>query len=482
MNTQSLAALPQAFQALLAQFSILFREESHRNFITIIVGWILSRGRHSISGALRALGPKLLTSHFSASYAFFSKASWSPDAIGEELFRLLIPHLGSSVQAILDDTLCKKSGPHIWGAGMHHDAVGSTYGRFGATARHVAMAFGHNFVVLALWIPLPWSDRAGVAIPVLFRVYRPKKLTPKRQYWKRTELALDLINIVNEWNLYYETGKRLFVLGDGEYSCKTVLLNLPDGTTFVGSMTMKAALYEKPSPRRKGQRGAGRKKGKRLPSPRELANDTSIPWRTATVHIYGKKVRIKVKAMTCLWYTTRKGRPVRMVVTRDPKGRLSDRAFFSTDPKMAIQTALTLFSHRWRLEVTFHDVKQFLGLEDPQNGWWRRDAGSRRAKKKAGPNPRKDRGRLAVERTAPMLFFTYALVNLWYLEHGRPEEDVARAKIQAPWYTRKRQPSFSDMLGALRWEIVAGQLKADPHTTRVVDKFDGFLGELIRAA
>jgi len=482
LNTQSLAALPQSLQALLSQFAILFRAESYRNFVTVIVGWILARGRHSVSGALRALGPDALGNHFSATYRFFSKAKWSPDALGEELFRLLVPHFGSRVEAIIDDTLCKKSGPHIWGAGMHHDAVGSTYGRFGAAARHVAMAFGHNFVVLAVWIPLPWNLGAGVAFPVLFRLYRSKKLTPQDQYCKRTELARELIGIVHEWNQCYETGKNLVVLGDGEYSSKTVLRHLPEGVEFIGSMTMKAALYERPPARKKGHKGARRKKGRRLPSPRQLAADTSVPWSWATVHIYGAKVRLLVKTLTCLWYTTRKESPVRLVVTRDPSGRLEDRAFFSTDPSMPIQVVLSLFSHRWRLEVTFHDAKQFLGLEDPQNGWWRRESESPRPKKKPGPNAKGDRGSLAAQRTAPMLFFTYSLVNLWYLQHGEPERDVARSRIQAPWYTRKRLPSFADMLGALRWKIVAGQMEADPHLTRVSSKLEGLLGALVRAA
>jgi hypothetical protein len=482
LNTQSLAALPPSFQALLDQFAYLFRPESFRNFVTILVGWVLARGRHTISHALQALGPDALDKHFSSAYAFFSKGSWSLDAVGEELFRLLVPHLGPNLTAIVDDTLCRKSGPHIWGAGMHHDAVGSTYGRFGAAARHVAMAFGHNFVVLAVWVPLPWRQGTGVAIPVLFRLYRQKKRTPESQYRKRTELARELFEILYEWNLYHETGKRLLVLGDGEYSSKTVLLDLPEGVDFVGSLMMKAALFERPPARKKGRKGARRKKGPRLPSPRQLAENDSIPWTWATVRIYGKRVRLKVKSMVCLWYTTRKEKPVRVVVTRDPSGRLEDRAFFTTDPRMPIQTVLMYFSRRWRLEVTFHDAKQFLGLEDPQNGWWRRSAGSRAPRKKAGPNPKGERGRKAAERTVPAIFLTYALVNLWYLDHGRPAEEAERARARAPWYLEKRLPSFADMLGALRWEILDGRIQADPHLICIGQKLESLFGGLVRGA
>ena len=53
-------------------------------------------------------------------------------------------------------------------------------------------------------------------------------------------------------------------------------------------------------------------------------------------------------------------------------------------------------------------------------------------------------------RTAPLAGIAYALVVRWYLEHGRPGRDVARVRRCAPWYRRKRHPSFADMLATLR--------------------------------
>src|SRR5260370_12288956 len=80
----------------------------------------------------------------------------------------------------------------------------------------------------------------------------------------------------------------------------------------------------------------------------------------------------------------------------------------------------------WSLEVTFHDAKGKLGLEDPQN-----------------------RTEQAVERTAPMALWVYSLTVVWYLTVGK---NLPGARLLSlPWY-KKTTPAFSDMLAALRRE------------------------------
>lgn len=198
--------------------------------------------------------------------------------------------------------------------------------------------------------------------------------------------------------------------------------------------------------------------------------------------MYGKVVTILIKTRVCLWYTVAGSHPVRVVLTRDPSGRLEDRAYFSTDARMPPRILLSLYSRRWALEATFFNVKQFLGLESPRNGWWRRPARTPAPPKVKGPNPQGDRGRRAVERTVPAMFFTYAFVYLWYLDHGRPETDPAQAHAAAPWYRRKKAPSFADILGTLRWEIIRGKIQADPDLAGVSQKIGRVLHEQLRAA
>lgn len=471
-----------SFYAVLACFASCFSEPSFRNFVTVLIGWIFARDRHTISGALRGGQGLWVTKHFSVFYRFFSRANWAADALGKILLGRLLPFIpGSTLQGLVDDTLCRKTGPYVWGAGMHHDAVASSYSRRNGQVRHVAFAFGHSWVILAVWVPLPWNLLKGVAIPILFRLYRSKKLCPAGEYRKRTELALELVKVLLDWNI--EIGRRLILTSDSEYACRTLVKHLPAGVTFIGPTVMNAALFGFPSRhQRKPQRGAPRKRGDRLPTPSELIRSSSRPWVRTKLTLYGRSVVILIKTVSCLWYQVAGLRPVRLVMTRDPRGRFKDRAFFCTDKDIPTAEILRLFSCRWSLEVTFFNAKQLLGLEDPRNGWGLLKK-RRRGKKRAGPQPRGDKGRKAVERTVPCLLYLYGLVYAWYFANGKPRQDVARARREAPWYLQKTEPSFADILDALRRDLVAtDEFFMHPDVERVAQEFGGRPETLAQAA
>jgi len=461
--------LPSAsFYDTLAMFASAFTTPTYNNFVTIAVSWLFARDRHTISQAARvglALG---FSKHHSVLYRFFSRAKWTTDELGRQVFFRCLPFVGRMIFALVDDTLCRKTGPHLWGGGMHHDAAASSYGRCSSGRRHVAFAFGHNWVILAIWVPLPWNPDRGVAIPVLFRIYRSKRTSPKQDYRKRTVLAFEMLQVLREWTL--DAGRTVMVIGDSEYSCKTLVKKLPSGFEFTGPIPLDAALFDFPEPRRKGQRGATRKKGRQLPSPKKMIADDSVPWRTLKATLYGRQVSILVKSVECLWYRVSGTRRVRVVITRDPDGVLDDRAFFSTREGITQEELLSWFSRRWSLEVTFYNAKQSLGLEDPQNGWWRRNR-KPRGKKRPGPQARGSRGRRAVERTAPVILYLLGTIYLWYFEHGDPATDVAIARAQAPWYRQKTEPCFADMLTALKRDLeVVDELPIDPVGTWVMQE------------
>ena len=119
---------------------------------------------------------------------------------------------------------------------------------------------------------------------------------------------------------------------------------------------------------------------------------------------------------------------LKFVLTRDTDGDRPTRICYCTNLDMDVQQILSTSAHRWAIEVTHHDAKQLLGLADPAN-----------------------RLPLAVERTAPMAMFLYSLTILWYAQHGQAHLQFPHR----PWYRRKSQPSFADMLTTLRrvtWE------------------------------
>lgn len=446
--------MPRELQGLLQSFQSCFSSRSASNFVALVLGWILCGGRRTISRVCSASGA-LSGRHFSCFYRFFSRAIWSHDDVSRVLVGLLLKHIPDDVHVAVDDTLCRRTGPHFFGAAMHHDGAASS--RSSSTGRRPVFAFGHNWVVLSVAIRLPWGQERWLAVPAMLRLYRAKSRCPASQYQKRTELARELLL---QMRTAIPAERRLLVAGDSEYACSTVLKELPEGIEFVGPMMMKAALYGQPKVR-KG-RGRPRLYGEREPSPAERLGRSGGRWRRVQVRMYGRDVTLLIKTAVTRWRKVTGTKPVLLVLTRDPKGNFQDRAFFSTDLTASPAEVLARMARRWSIEVCFRDLKQLFGFGDAQNGWGKKQKSGRRRRKAPGPQPRGRKGELAIERTAPFAALVYALVVLWYLERDRAEEDVEAARQSAPWYTQKEAPSVQDMVIALRGELLARRISDRP--------------------
>ena len=143
--------LPIYFQQLILNFgTVRGTSPTTQSFVTLIVGWILCNGRHTLSNVIRAVGPEMSKSH-DAYQNFFSKSKWSMDVLWKGLFLLLAntlyPALDPSSQnaapaiwIVGDDTLIKHYGRKIWGAGLYRDAVRSS-------KKYPAYAWGLNWEI-----------------------------------------------------------------------------------------------------------------------------------------------------------------------------------------------------------------------------------------------------------------------------------------------------------------------------------------------
>jgi len=227
--------IPSAVRSLLASFQACFTGPGFGHFVALVTGWILLPGRHTVSRVIQAA--PAFDRHHSSRYRFLARGRWCVDGVGQVLFRLLLPWLPREIVAIVDDTLCHKSGPHLFGAGMHHDASRSGYGR--SARPHKVFSFGHQWVLLSVRVPCPWNPARGWAVPILFRLYRNRKRSPKAEYQKRTELAADLVDRLAAW---LPEDRRLHLTGDGEYACRTIVRALPDQVVFTGPLPQDAAL------------------------------------------------------------------------------------------------------------------------------------------------------------------------------------------------------------------------------------------------
>ena len=386
--------IPSALLRLLSTFAGCFTEPGFRHFASVMTSWILVRGSHRLTRVYRVARALGYSAHHGSFYRFLAAGRWSIDALGRVLVQLLLEYLDREILLIVDDTLCHKCGSQIFGTGVHHDGARSGYDRRGY--RLTVFGFGHDWVVLALCMRCPWSRQRSWALPVFFRLYRQKARCPVSLYRKRTDLAAELIALLSSC---LPADRRLVVVGDSAYCCKTVLRALPPQVCFVGPLPMAAALYETPSAQ--PATGRRRRKGYRIASPETLASQHSR-WTRIVADLHDRPVALDVITLVCLWYPSAGTRPVRILITRDPKRRAETRAFVSTDPDLDPATIASLYSRRWQLEVTFRDLKQDLGFEDPQNGFWRRRPGIRANTRRPMTKPRARRGAPAVTRTAPL--------------------------------------------------------------------------------
>lgn len=438
---------PSALRELLASFEPCFTRPGFRHFSRLIVAWVLVSGTHTIARLLPIAQRLGLRRHHASVYRFLSMGRWSISAVGRKVFDLLAPLLSPQVVVIVDDTLCAKSGRQLFGTGIHHDGARSVSG---LGRRMEVLTFGHQWVVLAVYVRCPWDACKGWAIPVLFELYRPPKRCPTREYRRRSKIALAQIRLLATW---LGPDQKLIATGDSAYCCKTVLRGLSEQVHFVGPLPLDAALYDTVD--RLPRRGRPRKKGYRIANPKtrleRWGRAAKRDWQEVEVEMYGRLVTVHLATLVCVWYPSAGHTPVRVVLTRDPKRQHQGRAYVSTDAELSAQEILTIYAQRWQLEVTFRDIKQELGFEDPRNGWWRRAAGKRDDPCRA-PR-RKQTGKRAVERTAPLAGVVYALTIIWYVQSGSRRDDIQRARRYAPWYRHKQDVSFANMRTALRREI-----------------------------
>ena len=80
---------------------------------------------------------------------------------------------------------------------------------------------------------------------------------------------------------------------------------------MIGPLHWKAALFERPEPPQKGQRGQPRKKGERLPNPKAMIEDTTTyPAEVLEIAFPKQTRKLRVQVIRdVLWY--RGARPTR---------------------------------------------------------------------------------------------------------------------------------------------------------------------------
>ena len=395
----------------------------------LLFGAILSPRRRTITSALRVMG--LSGDHGFAKYHHvLNRAVFSPLQLSRVLLLLLVQHLGGDGEPMvfgIDETIERRRGRRISALGVYRDAVRSS-------ESHVVKTTGLRWISLMWLANIPWAHRTW-ALPVL------TALAPSEQYHREvglpnkkiTDWAHQMILQLRRWL----PTRRIVVVADRNYAALELLnfcQSLAQPVTFITRLRLDTALYEPPPRRLPGQIGRPRIKGQRLPSLIDLIDNDDVIWdRVSVIWHDGTARTLRLGSQTAHW--CRWGRtplPIRWALIQDPLGQLQTQALLCTDTSVDPIQVVQWFVLRWRVEVTFQEVREHLGVET-QRQW-------------------SDR---AIARTTPLLLGLFSWVTL-------AAKLLYQERCSAPrtdsWYA-KTEPTFIDAIA-----LVRRQLWLDPET------------------
>jgi hypothetical protein len=388
----------------------------------LFVGAVLARGRRTVTTWIRAAG---LSERFHSCYTAVAAAGKRADRIARRLTEVVTPLAASSVRLTLalDDTPTRRYGPHVQGAGIHHNPAPGPAG-----SPHV---YGHVFVVLALLVAHPaWGV---IALPLLSRLYVRKKdlptIDPKHRPAFRTKLtmAAELLRWARPWLGLLK--RPIWVVADGAYAKKDFLGPAKAlGMTVVSRLRKDAALRTVPGPRPAGKRGRPRVYGECVIDLAKRAGQRR-GWSSGTFDLYGGKEAKRYKTFLATWRPA--GGVIRVVLVDEPTGW---RAYFCTDPTASVADILTTIADRFSLEITFRDVKEVVGAGKQQVRFIHASVGS-----------------------FHVCLWTFTLTEAW--AWGRNEDELVD-RSTSPWDREWRRPSHADKRRAWRRELLGEEILA----------------------
>lgn len=308
----------------------------------------------------------------------------------------------------LDDTPTKRYGPHVEGAGLHHNP---TPGPSGAP-----FVYGHSWVTLA---QLVWHTKHGMmGLPVRSELYvraKDVKRIPKERRWQfrtKIEQAVELIGWLRSCLNHWE--KPIWLVADGAYAKAPVLKAAKKHNVILVSRLRKdAALRDlPPTERPRGKRGRTPKYGKNKISLAKRAGHKQ-GWQTGEAMQYGEMRTKTFKTFAATWQPA--GGAIRVVLVKEATDWLP---YFCNDPQATPRDVLEMMADRNTIEQVFKDVKEIWGAGQQQLTNIHANIGAWH-----------------------LNLWAYTMVELWAWEQD--EEDLVD-RSASPWDNEPRRPSHAD--------------------------------------
>lgn len=419
--------LPTRFRQTISAFSFAFRKDVWQKVVILLIGGIICPGSRTVCNVLRSVGLHT-EKNFPKYHRVLSTDKWSAERLSRKLLDLLLSAFVGQDEAIvfgLDDTIERRWGPKISKRAIYRDPVRSSKG-------HFVKCSGLRWLSLMLLTPLPWLTK-GVAwaLPVL------TVICPSERYYTKRELRIKkLTDWATQLLCWIERrckilGRRVYLVGDGSFATLELFMlaqRLDIG--MIARLKLNSRLYELP-PAHYPQNKPGPKPpvGQRLTAMEQIIDDPKTNWTEVEfTEWYGHKNKsMKLTSGVAIW---RKSNSllvkIRWVLIIDPQGKLKPTLLGCTEWKLTPRKIVIFFVRRWRVEVTFEEVRRHLGVET-QRQW----------------------SDMAIERATPSLM---ALFSITCLLADQLHQQQKLKPQQTAWY-KKKHLTFSDVLAAVRMEI-----------------------------
>ena len=421
-RTESVTAGPAVPTILLSWLSVFrpcFTAPVWNHILVLVSGAVLAPGKRTVTQALRVMGLADQPG-FGRYHEALNRARWDARDVARRLLLHLLAELSPNGEVVIgiDDTIERRWGGKIKARGIYRDPVRSSHGHFVKTS-------GLRWLSLAVMLPVPFAGRRW-ALPFL-TVLAPSARWSEaqgRRHKALTDWARQAILQTKRWL----PDRRVVVVADSSFAALELIASVRRHVCLITRLRLDASLFEPAPKRRPGQVGRPPLKGKRRPKLSTVLADPKTVWTSVMLtEWYGGQTRkLEYVSNTAVWYHN--GLPpasIRWVLVRDPSGQRDAQAFLCTDLNLEPTAILGRFVSRWRIETTFQEAREHLGVET-QRQW----------------------SDLAILRTTPALLGLYSLVTVW--AHGLMQTPSTVVRPHpAAWY-KKHHPTFSDAMAAVR--------------------------------
>jgi hypothetical protein len=436
--------LPLLWQDIARGMASFLHQRAAWRLAVLLLGALLAKGRRTVTSWLKAAGRG---DGFPGYYYFLAALGRRADLLAGLLLQRALLRLAPDGPLLfaLDDSPTKRYGPHVQGAGVHHNPTpGPTGPRF---------LYGHAWVTLAWAAAHPLYGAIGLPLRALLYVRRQDvpRIPPRQRWAFRTKLELAAALVRWAAGLARFLGRAVRVAADGFYAKRPFLKAAAGaGVAVVSRLRKDAGLRTVPRAPRGGRRGRGRPPVYG-PGRISLAKRAGQKrgWRSVRARQYGAVREKRVKTFEATWRPA--GGRIGVVLVQEARGWL---ALFSTDPAMTAEEVLTAAADRFSIEQDFHDLKEVEGLGQQQlRDVW------------------------ANVGAFHVCAWSHTLVELW--AWAQPREAICD-RSDAPWDDADRRPSHGDRRKALQRYCLGQEFRRLAAGQPLAPEIQEFVGRVIR--